>query len=132
MLPTVVYPDLATAQARFRLMPDEGAIAPEVLAEVARHSLTPVAGGYTLKFDRESFYGRDGIDVLAAMRAIRVPMLLIRAEHSRVLTAEAARAARACNPMVKLIEMPGAHHHVLLEQPAELARLIMDFAAELR
>ena len=62
-LPTVVYPDLATALSRFRLMPREGDIAPAVLAAVAEHSLERTAsGGYTLKFDRESFFGSDGLE----------------------------------------------------------------------
>src|SRR5208337_1996913 len=59
-LPTVVYPDLATARSKFRLMPAEGEISPAVLAAIAEQSLTRTAsGGYTMKFDRESFFGSD-------------------------------------------------------------------------
>lgn len=131
-LPMVVYPDLATARARFRLMPREGVVAPAILNEIAEHSLRPEpGGGYTLKFDRESFYGSDGIDVLAVITKIRVPVLLIRAEHSRIMTAEGARAAVAANPRVTLTEMPGLHHHVLLERPDQLAELVGRFVEEL-
>ncbi len=49
-LPIVVYPDLATAKARFRLMPREGDIPREVLARVAEHSLKQApAGGLHLQ-----------------------------------------------------------------------------------
>lgn len=131
-LPTVVYADLATALARFRLMPDEGEVPGPILAEVAAHSLKPVpGGGYTLKFDRDSFLGRDGIDVLAAVAEIAVPTLLIRAEHSRIMSAQALAEAVAGNPMVRAQVIPGAHHHLLLEQPATVATLIRRFIAEL-
>ncbi len=128
-LPTVVYPDLATAQRSFRLMPDEGAISASVLAEVARRSLAPNAdGGYTMKFDRESFFGSDGIDVAATIRRIGIPLLLIRAGLSRIMTAEGATLAAASNPLARLVTIPAAHHHLPLERPAELAQEIESFA----
>ncbi len=130
-LPTVVYPDLATAKAKFRLMPNEGTIAPQILGETAEHSLarTP-EGGYTMKFDRESFFGSDGLDVASAIREITLPMLLIRAGESRILTAEAAAAAKKSNPLVRLVTIPGAHHHLPLEAPQELAGTIASFIEE--
>lgn len=129
-LPTVTYPDLATARARFRLMPDEGAIAPAVLAEIAEHSLERTADGrYTLKFDRDSFFGSDGLDVLAAIARIRIPTLLIRAGMSRIMTAEATAQAAELNPLVRCVVIPAAHHHLPLERPGLLADAIAEFAA---
>jgi pimeloyl-ACP methyl ester carboxylesterase len=128
-LPTVVYPDLATARSRFRLMPREGVITPAILAEVAERSLARTAsGGYTMKFDRESFFGSDGLDVAQAIREIKLPLLLIRAGLSRILTAEAAATAVASNPSVRLVTIPETHHHLPLERPAELAAAILRFA----
>ena len=82
-----------------------------------------------MKFDRESFLGSDGIDVLSAIARMRDPLLLVRAELSRIMTAEAAARALASNPMASLVTIAGAHHHVLLEQPAALARTIEEFIA---
>jgi pimeloyl-ACP methyl ester carboxylesterase len=128
-LPTVVYPDLVTAQRSFRLMPDEGAISASVLAEVARQSLARNEdGGYTMKFDRESFFGSDGIDVAANIHGIRIPLLLIRAGLSRIMTAEGAALAAESNPRVRLVTIPEAHHHLPLERPGELALAIESFA----
>src|SRR5207245_5276458 len=80
-LPTVEYPDRATAKARFRLMPNEGEIPAEVLAEVAERSIQRTSDGhYTMKFDRESFFGSDGFDTVAAIAAVRIPVLLLRGE----------------------------------------------------
>ena len=128
-LPVVTYPDLATATARFRLMPNEGDIDPTVLRRVAEHSFERMADGrYTLKFDRESFFGSDGLDVPSAISRIEIPTLLIRAELSRIMTAEASANALVSNERVRLAVIPGAHHHVPLEFPAALARLIGEFA----
>jgi len=127
-IPTVSYSDLATAKARFRLMPNEGAIAPEIIAEIAEHSIQrTIEGAYSMKFDRESFFGSDGLDVAAAIASVQVPLLLVRAEHSRIMTAEAASNARCINPMVELVTIPDAHHHLPLEAPESLARVIERF-----
>lgn len=131
-LPVVNYPDRATAIDRFRLMPNEGAILPAVLAEIARHSLERTADGrYAFKFDRASFIGSDGIDVRAAIEHIEIPTLLIRAELSRIMTPEAAAGAVKSNPLVRAIVIPGAHHHVPLECPDLLARAIAEFTVTL-
>ena len=128
-LPVVTYPDLATAKARFRLMPSEGEIAPALLESIAEKSLAPTADGrLTLRFDRESFFGGDGLEPLAAIARLRVPALLVRGERSRIMTAEASSRALESNPMVELRTIPGAHHHVLLERPEALAHEIAAFA----
>lgn len=131
-LPLVTYPDLDTAKARFRLMPDEGGIAIAVLHEIAEKSLARTEEGrWTLKFDRESFLGGDGLAVLDTIKEIRIPTMLIRAERSRIMTAEGTESARAANPRVRGVTIPDAHHHVLLEKPDAVARAIEEFAASL-
>jgi len=129
-LPVVTYPDRETALARFRLMPNEGAIAPATLRTIAEKSLGQTAEGrFSMKFDRESFLGSDGIDVLDAIRRIRDPLLLVRAEHSRIMIADGVARALAANPHARLVTIAGAHHHVILEQPAAVARAIEEFIA---
>jgi pimeloyl-ACP methyl ester carboxylesterase len=129
-LPTVVYPDLETAKARFRLMPNEGEIHQDRVLAIAEKSLMPSeSGGYTLKFDRESFFGGDGLHVMDTIRELRVPTLLVRAGKSRIMTQESSEAAAASNPHTRLMVIPDAHHHVILEKPAEVARLIAEFVA---
>ncbi len=131
-LPVVTYPDLATAKARFRLIPKEGAVAADVLHEIAEKSLARTDDGrWTLKFDRECFFGGDGMVVLDVIKQITIPMMLVRAGHSRIMTAEGAEHARAANPNVRMVTIADAHHHVILERPEEVARLIEDFAASL-
>jgi pimeloyl-ACP methyl ester carboxylesterase len=83
-----------------------------------------------LKFDRESFYGGDGLDVEAAIASAQVPALLIRAGLSRIMTAEAAERAASSNPLAQLKVIEGAHHHLPLERPHELGELISGFVKE--
>jgi esterase len=129
-IPTISYRDLATAKARFRLMPNEGVIAPQVIAEIAEHSIErTVDGRYTMKFDRESFFGNDGLDVAAALANVRIPLLLMRAERSRIMSAEAAVTVSRSNPAIELVTIPNAHHHLPLEAPESLACRIEQFAA---
>jgi pimeloyl-ACP methyl ester carboxylesterase len=127
-LPTVVYPDLETAKARFRLMPNEGEIHHDRVLAIAEKSLMPAeSGGYTLKFDRESSFGGDGLNVMETIRELRLPTLLVRAEKSRIMTQESSEAAAASNPRARLVVIAGAHHHVILEKPVEVARVIWEF-----
>jgi pimeloyl-ACP methyl ester carboxylesterase len=131
-IPTISYPDLPTAKTRFRLMPNEGFISEELLAQIAERSVRRNPdGGYTMKFDRESFSGSDGLDVAAAVQAVRIPLLLVRAERSRIMTAEAAANASRSNQLVELVTIPGAHHHLPLETPRALAHTIQQFALSL-
>ena len=129
-LPVIAYPDRETALARFRLMPNEGDIAAAVLAAVAERSLGETSDGrWTMKFDRESFLGSDGIDVIGAIAKIRDPLLLIRAEHSRIMTVEGVARALAVNPRTRVATIAHAHHHVILERPAEVVRAVEEFFA---
>jgi pimeloyl-ACP methyl ester carboxylesterase len=131
-IPVVTYPDLATAKARFRLMPNEGEIADQVIDEIAEKSLARTDDGrWTLKFDRESFLGGDGLAVIETIKEITIPTLLVRAEHSRIMTAEAAQHARSSNPKARLVTIPGAHHHVIVEKPDAVAHVLEEFAADL-
>jgi pimeloyl-ACP methyl ester carboxylesterase len=43
------------------------------------------------------------------------------------MTAEASAIAAQSNPLVRLVEIPGAHHHVPLECPEALARAVTEF-----
>jgi len=131
-LPVVTYPDLATAKARFRLIPKEGAVAADVLREIAEKSLARTdEGRWTLKFDRECFFGGDGMVVLEVIKQITIPMMLVRAGQSRIMTAEGLEHARAANPNAQLVTIADAHHHVILERPEAVARVIEEFAASL-
>ena len=59
--------------------------------------------------------------------AARCPVLAVRAVHSEIVTADGLAEFRAAVPQVELAEIADAHHHVMLDQPAALARVLGDF-----
>jgi pimeloyl-ACP methyl ester carboxylesterase len=127
-LPHPRYASLEEATQRFRLMPSAHNAAPEVFAHVVRHGLTTTAdGGWTLKFDRRAMSGTPAQDFAPALAAVRCPLLAIRGEHSEILSAAALVEFQAANPRARIAQIDGAHHHVMLDQPRQLARLIADF-----
>ncbi|HVN63285.1 MAG TPA: alpha/beta hydrolase [Candidatus Binataceae bacterium] len=131
-LPTVTYPDFEIAKARFRLMPQEGEVGSEILHQIAERSFARTEDGrWTLKFDRESFFGGDGMHVLDTISAIEIPLLLVRAELSRIMTAEGLELAHKSNPRARLLTIPDSYHHLPLERPNDLARIIAEFADSL-
>ena len=46
--PKKIYPDLATACARFRFVPDEPPVLPRIMQHLALHSIKPEGGGVYL------------------------------------------------------------------------------------
>jgi pimeloyl-ACP methyl ester carboxylesterase len=130
-LPTVAYPDLDTAIQRFRLIPHQGHIPRSRLAFIAEKSLGVTGDGlFTMKFDRETFFGGDGLNVLEAIGQVRRPLLMVRGALSSVMTKPACALAMEANRLCRLVEIPDAHHHVLLEQPADLAHAVEQFVAD--
>ena len=132
-IPVVTYPDLATAKARFRLMPKEGGIAEEVLHEIAEKSLARTEeGGWTLKFDRESFLGGDGTRGARHDHGNRDSHDAGARRAQPYHDGGGRRSRRAqSNENARLVTIPNAHHHVILEKPEAVARVIEEFVASL-
>src|SRR5258708_34389235 len=51
--PKKIYPDLATACARFRFVPDEPPILPRIMQHLALHSIKQEGAGFVWKFDEK-------------------------------------------------------------------------------
>jgi pimeloyl-ACP methyl ester carboxylesterase len=58
---------------------------------------------------------------------IAAPTLIVRAALSPVLTADMAERMRASIPDVRMVEVPGAYHHVTLDQPERFVRAVEGF-----
>ena len=63
------------------------------------------------------------------LRRIRVPVLVVRGERSDTLFPGAARRMARELPDARVVEIPGTTHFVPMEQPGEVARLTLEFAA---
>jgi len=121
-----IYPTLAEAMKHYRLLPG-AVIPPDVLQHVARHSLKPMAGGWTWKFDpvMEVQVEDDGAAILAKVAAC---VDYVRAENSSLVSAERAQRIVDALPNKRFgspITFPGVDHHLLLEKPRAVADLIL-------
>jgi pimeloyl-ACP methyl ester carboxylesterase len=116
-----IYPTLAAARARFRLVPPENRTEPYILDYVARHSLKEVAGGWTWKFDENLLPKHDDAKPAAVLARIAVPVTFIYGDASAIVSRQHAHEIvshirNARGP----IAIPQSHHHVLLDQPLSL------------
>lgn len=127
-LPHPRYADLDEATRRFRLMPAAHSTSAKVLAHVVGHGTTQAPdGSWTLKFDRRAMAGTPAQDFSRALAAVQCPLLAIRGEHSEILTRDGLAEFQAANPCAVTAEIAGAHHHIMLDQPAALGQTIREF-----
>ena len=121
------YPSREAILARFRLVPEQPVL-PYVREHVAAWSVTARDGGrWGWKFDQslfakmagqpESFRRRPAEG--AAERA-GCQVAIVRAEHGLMSAGMASRLATRLGQPVPIVELPGAGHHVMLDEPLSL------------
>lgn len=123
--PSRVYATLDEAVARFRFLPPQASAHPYAVDHIARHSLKPVAGGFTWRFDpflfRHFSFGTPHQDIAQA----RCPLVLVRGGRSRLVSpGMLARALALAPPGTRCAELADADHHVMVDQPQALAELL--------
>ncbi|MFP3943417.1 MAG: alpha/beta fold hydrolase [Alphaproteobacteria bacterium] len=130
--PHKVYRTLKEALARFRLMPEQACENDFLLDYIARHSLRPMEGGWSWKFD-PSIWRRFSIgDTASRMRAITCRFAIFYGEGSAIFPRETGRYMyHLLGRTVPVVEIPQARHHVMLDQPlafvAALRTLLADW-----
>jgi pimeloyl-ACP methyl ester carboxylesterase len=115
-----VYSSREAALARFRLVPDQPPLPPHIVAHVAGHSLRACEGGWTWKFDPGVFHRpRFPMGERLAQSGCRAALLY--GEHSEIVPpAVAAYTAEMMGPGAPVVALPGAYHHLLLDQPRQM------------
>ena len=109
----------------FRLTPPQE-VPVNVFRELAAHMYRQDAdGSWVAKADRNSFY-RELIDVPALLPKIPCPTLILRAGASAMSKASAELMKQQL-PRSKLVELPGAEHHFVLDRPQETRDCIHSF-----
>ena len=66
-------------------------------------------------------------DLAPTLKAITVPVLLLRGADSKLVSRAAWEKTQALRPDVRAQEIPGADHYVPEEQPAAVAAAVIDF-----
>lgn len=125
-----VYADEETMLAKFRLQPPGTLLDEAGLRELGRHGVRKGPEGWTWKFDWRSFSFPYG-PVWPRLAEISVPSLIVRGEHSTVMPREAYARVLAELKGARGVDIAGAHHHVPLDAPRELADAVLAWAAGL-
>lgn len=127
--PTRVYPTLAAALARFRLMPPQAAGNLFIADFIARRSLkrAPMPDGsdegWTWRFDPTMWekLDRKGMSALPQdAPKIRVPMVHVYGADSRIVERRKAGEVGFMPPDVPEVVIPESEHHVMIDQPLAL------------
>jgi pimeloyl-ACP methyl ester carboxylesterase len=128
-----VYPDLDTALEHFHLVPPQPTRNPWLLDHVGRNSLRPVddrdpTSGWRWKFDPGVFVHRSGpnrpSDYSADLARAACRMAIVNGERSAIVDddvidhmREMVAGSPAAAAGVPFVQVPDAHHHLLLDEP---------------
>ncbi|MCP5183190.1 MAG: alpha/beta hydrolase [Pseudomonadales bacterium] len=128
-----VYPDKREALGRFRLYPPQPCDNAYICEYIARHSLMPVDGGYTWKFDDDLLHTlKDAEREPDDYRNIRLPFGLIYGGRSELFPASTLQYMRELIPGdFPAVCIDNAQHHVFLDEPEAFVRELRDLCARL-
>ncbi len=125
-----IYPDIETAIARFRTIPPQAEYDPFILRHVAEHSLRPVEGGFSWKFDPELFRAVSRSQAAEFLPKVRGRVALIRSEFGLVTPEVGAIMYEGLGRVAPVIEIPLAGHHMMLDQPLLLVTALRALLAD--
>ncbi len=121
------HPSAEAAGATFRLLPPETIADPALIAHLARASVAWRDGAVSLRFDPECYAARVPADGWLLVPRIVAPTLVVRGERSPILTRPMAERLRAELPGARLVEIPDAYHHLVLDRPDAFVRALREF-----
>jgi pimeloyl-ACP methyl ester carboxylesterase len=126
--PSRVHPSREAAVASFRLAPPQPEPPAELLDPVAEYSVRAVEGGWTWKHGGQQFPTLYDDQVVHAATTLSLPVAYVSGSESLVVDEANAAEVAGMLPGVRTVRVPGLHHHLLLEDPATVARLIDELA----
>jgi len=122
---------LETALASFRLLPPDTAADPAFLRHLAQAGIVERDGRFLYRFDPATSGNRRPADVWALLDRITAPTLLVRGEHSPVLTRPTVQEMASRIPQARWEEIAGAYHHLVLDRPAAFTVVLENFLREM-
>jgi pimeloyl-ACP methyl ester carboxylesterase len=114
-----VYSSREEALSRFRLRPAQPEALPYVLDHIARTSVARTAEGWTWKVDPRS-REREDVPDLETLLKVECRLSFLRGEFGRVSPDAGALLNSARRRRTAVIEIPRAHHHVMVDEPLSL------------
>lgn len=129
--PNRIYPSMAAALARFRLMPPQACENLYLVDWVGRRSLKEAEGGYTWKFDPAIWQNFSIGDTAARLRATKCRIAIFRGENSVLMPPEIGEYMfNLLGRAAPIVEIPRAQHHVMLDQPLALVAALRALLAD--
>lgn len=117
---------------KFKVRPEGTQAAPEIIRYLAeRGGRQGPDGRWRHKFDRNVYSRRELIDIPPLWDHIRIPALLVKGGLSNRITPDIYADIKARAPQVELAEVPGAEHHVTLDNPLGFVEAVRRFLARL-
>lgn len=121
----------AEAMARFRFIPDQPMEHPYYVKMLAENAIVKRAGGWQFRQDHD-FRRKTPLqgDMLPLLAHAKCPLAIVRGALTTSVTDElwAAQQAAAA-PGTVFVEIPMAHHHIMVDRPCELSDTIRDLIA---
>lgn len=115
------------AVASFRLLPRETTASSDLLAHLARAGLVERDGKWSYRFDPACNGTRQPVDAWPLLPRIACPTLIVRGERSPILPRPMGEEMVRKIPGAVLREIPGCHHHLMLDAPAAFVALLEGF-----
>jgi pimeloyl-ACP methyl ester carboxylesterase len=129
--PHNIYPTLAAALARFRLMPPQTSENLFLLDWVARHSLKEVATGFTWKFDPKIWQRFSIGDTAERLKSTKCRIAIFRGERSVLMPPQIGEYMfNLLGRQAPVVEIPLAQHHIMLDQPLALIAALRALLAD--
>ncbi len=127
--PLRIYSSREDGEARFRLMPTQDDVDPEIIARIATYGVKQIDEGWTWKFDQEVVPVIDEELFNASIAGLKVPFHYVHAGQSAVVKPEVVPYLLGFAPEgSEYTLVPDAHHHVPLSHPEICAQLIDEYA----
>jgi pimeloyl-ACP methyl ester carboxylesterase len=118
---------IEAAIAAFRLLPRETVADPALLRHLASAGVVQRDGGWVYRFDPGTRALRRPVDGWTLIGAITAPTLVVRGEWSPILPADLAVRLRDGIRDARLVEIRGAHHHLVLDRPEGFSQALGAF-----
>jgi esterase len=124
-----VFPSLNDVLKGMRQV--DGTVPDESFLSFIEAGMLRSADGFRFALDPETYGSWRPADMWEAVEKISCPMLILRAEHSVVMSRSAAESMTRKAPNSRLKEIGGAGHFMMLGKPAEVANEIRGFLKEI-
>jgi pimeloyl-ACP methyl ester carboxylesterase len=129
-----VYPDKATAVARFRLQPPQPCANAYIMEYIARHSVMPVEGGWSWKFDDDwATAMRGSRRTPEDYQSLRLPLGVIYGARSAMFSPRSVEYMKELSGRdFPAVAIEDAQHHVFLDQPQAFVAALRTMLTQLR